>query len=133
MLLIEFIATFALNEDKALKYLRDREVLECDNVPCPGNKNERCGKMIHEEILANGYRRWRCIAKKCRATRSIRAGNAFFHYRDSRGRLNLRIKQNEILLLVYLWLYANAYNYTSYADILCSNCGLEHLCANNLL
>lgn len=61
---------------------------------------------MKEVILPNGKRTWRCTAKHCRATRSIRVSNSFFYYSDGLGRIQNNLGLHDILLIVYLGLNA---------------------------
>lgn len=106
MLLREFIVQHASTEDNALQFLRDRKVLESEGMQCPGRSRNECKRVMREEVLRNGRRRWRCPRKDCNTTRSVRAGNAFFHYTDGQGRVGYKLPLHDVLIVVWLWLHA---------------------------
>lgn len=60
---------------------------------------------MREEKYSKSKRRWRCPAKNCGTTRSIRAVNAYFHYVGEDGRGKAKLPLHDILMLTYLWLY----------------------------
>ncbi len=82
-----FILHAAKDIHIAFLFLRQCGILEYEGVWCPGRGEYLgCGQVLRYEKLPNGRHQWRFGATNSRITRSIRAGNAFFHYKHRSGR-----------------------------------------------
>ncbi len=85
-------------EEKSIPYLRDMGVLSTEMM-CP---SEGCGTLVESDLTRC---RWRCFKKNCPKTLQIRGENRFFYYTESSGRRHSRLKLNEILEMLYLFLF----------------------------
>ncbi len=83
MLLRDLIFTAAGNEETALRFLREMNVLGSEKVVCSGKAGEKCLRIMREERIRERKKRWRCPSERFRTSRSVRASNAFFHYVDN--------------------------------------------------
>ena len=103
MLLKDLYRTVILNENVAVTFLREHQLLEePENVEC-----HRCGSEMQQKRKRDRGGKFRpvlhCPSKGCQVTRSVRRGNAFFHYTDINNRINSNLSLCEILELVFLF------------------------------
>ena len=93
------------SEETATEFLRHHKLLKSvhDNDPC-----HKCGSVMHQKRKRDRGGEFRpvlrCPRKGCQTSRSVRAGNAFFHYTDLNNRVNCRLKLCEILELVFYFI-----------------------------
>lgn len=104
MLLKEFYRTVVSSEIACCNFLKDHLLLgdEDSHEPC-----QKCGSQMTEKRRKNRKGEWtpvvRCSKKGCQTMRSVRHGNAFFHYTDVNNRLNSKLTLCEIMELAYLF------------------------------
>ena len=92
MALRQLYGDVACDEANALAFLRDRGILEADNVLCRKKKgNVECGASVYQGLHepSGGVLRpiWRCTNRRCNEKRSVKSANAFFHYLDASRRM----------------------------------------------
>lgn len=105
MLLKDFYANIISTEETAVTFLRGHRLLDTvqDAEPC-----HRCGNVMVEKRKRDRGGDFRpvlrCPRKGCQTSRSVRAGNVFFHYTDINQKLNCNLKLCEILELVMFFI-----------------------------
>ena len=81
MLLREFYNTVILSEEQCVELLRENQLLvqAADHPPCA-----RCGHVMKQKRKRDRGGKFRLVLRYpqrgCQTTRSVRQGNAFFHY-----------------------------------------------------
>ena len=90
--------TVCVSETRTMEYLRDMGVFSTEMM-CA---EEGCDKLMKSDL---DCMRWRCYSNYCRKELPIRGENSFFQYKESSGRGHARLKVNEILDLVYMFLF----------------------------
>ena len=104
MLLREFYNTVILSEEQCVEFLRENQLLvqAADHPPCA-----RCGHVMEQKRKRDRGGEFRlvlrCPQRVCQTTRSVRQGNAFFHYTDINGCLNSQLPICGIVELVYMF------------------------------
>lgn len=99
------------NETKALEFLRRHNLLDkeqevrnchrCGGEMKDARKRRRNGEFI--PVL-------RCTARGCQTFRSVRTGNAFFHFTDLNNRLHCNLSLSQILELVWYFVEDCSYD-----------------------
>lgn len=104
MLLKDFYKSVILTEESAVAFLREHNLLAApqEAEPC-----HRCGSVMQEKRKRNRGGEYRpilrCPRKGCQTSRSVRQGNAFFHYTDINNKLHCNLSLCEILELVFFF------------------------------
>ena len=104
MLLRKFSNTVILSEEQCVEFLRENQLLvqAADYPPCA-----RCCHVMEQKRKCDREGEFllvlRCPQRGCQTTRSVRQGNAFFHYTDLNGRLNSQLTLCGIVELVYMF------------------------------
>ena len=101
MKLLQFIKTVCATEESAVAYLRHMGVFSTEMM----SPEEGCDKLMKSDMKRL---HWRCNNRSCRKELRMCGESSFFNYKEKPGRGHVHLRLNEILELLYMFIFTRS-------------------------